>query len=236
MTAGYSRNLGGFSSTNYTSPFKIVRRVDFDGTTYVADTPYADLTLAPNLGTYSTADLRKVVGTEGGFTDGFSIFSKAGGGVNTSSTQAIQLAKCVETCTVYGYAEIFTGLTSSAVTLSIGTPGANQVVLGSQPTSALTTQSTTANNVWLNTHPTSGTFPSFTSSVGSAVNYYPLPEIIVGAGNPINLYLGTGSVNIVAGSINVFLMFGSLSNVNRRKSNENVTFQQSRVGPAIPKY
>lgn len=236
MSVGFPRNFGGFSSTNYTSPFKIVCRVDFDGTVYAADTPYADLSIAPTLATNSTADNLRLAGSLGGFDDGFRLFRRAGGGVNISTTQAIQLAKCVETCTVYGYAEVYSGLTSSAVTLSIGTPTANQVVLGSQPTSALSTSSSSASNIWLNTFPTSGTFPAFTSTVGSAVNYYPLPEIIVAEGNPINLYLGTGSTNIVTGSLNIFLMFGSLSNKQRRRTNENSTFQNVRVGPAIPKY
>jgi hypothetical protein len=232
MSRGYPINQGGFSSINYTSPFPIVCRVDFDGTTYVADTPYADTNFLPTLAGATTAELSDVVGKKGGFTDGFGVYRKAGGGVNTSSTQAIQLAKCIETCTAYGYVEVFTGLTSSAVTLSIGTPTQTQVLLGSQPTSALTT----ANTLWMNTFPAAGTFPNQTSSVGAAAYYYPLPEIIVGAGNSLNMYLGTGATPIVTGSLNVFLRFGSLSNKSRNKTTENQTVQNIRVGPAIPRY
>jgi hypothetical protein len=121
----YSRASGSFSSSFSLSSIVFSRFSSTFAFFFLS-------ALLPNLASATTAELLDVTGKKGGFTDGFGVYRKAGGGVNTSSTRAIQLAKCIETCTAYGYVEVFTGLTSSAVTLSIGTPTQNQVLLGSR--------------------------------------------------------------------------------------------------------
>jgi hypothetical protein len=229
MALGFSRNAGGFGFLNQTVPQEIVCRIDFDGTTYAVNTPFADTSINPNLSGKTTAQLLSLSGTAGNFAGSgdSSIYRKAG----AAGATTIKLAKIAQTSLVGGYIEIITGLTSSARTISIGTASQTQAITGNQACSALGT----ANNLVINTYPASGSHPTRASSVGSTAVWF-TPDVLIHAGQEIVLTLSASdSTVIAAGSIDVRLRFASVAGTGRTRTNANMS-NEVRIGSAYPIY
>lgn len=223
MAGYYSANMGGGFLFNSTFPGEIVARVDFDGTTYAVDTPFADTSINPVLTGKTTAELLSLSARKGGFAGATdqSIYRKAG----AAGATTVKLARVDRDSIVYCYIQVVTGLTSSARSLIVTTSdNPTGKIIPSTLTSALT-----GNNLIIEKGGTVGGSVPF--------NFYTGNSFLVSEGQDIELRIGAEAVTaLTAGSINVIIKTAPAIGRGRVRGNTNEISDNRVFGSVYPIY